>query len=41
MEKYTKESPKNPSSSAKKIAIIGDSMVKNIKHYQMNRSKLF
>lgn len=34
-----KESANKPSSAEKKVAIIGDSMVKSIKHYYMNKSK--
>ena len=37
---HLKESSKRPSSFKKKAAIIGDLMAKNIKHCQLNRSRL-
>ena len=36
---HLKESAKEPSSAKRKAAIIGDLMVKNVKHYQLNKSK--
>ena len=36
---HLKESAKEPSSAIRKTTIIGDSIVKNVKHYQLNRLK--